>query len=82
MKDLDEKIAAGEPLTQQAMDAMQRYHEAATSTAAVVTKLKKTVLRAICHSPTQLVYQSNEEANNRSVCARFAFRVCDQESKC
>jgi hypothetical protein len=28
MKDLDEKIAAGEPLTQQAMDAMQRYHEA------------------------------------------------------
>ncbi|MNJ21234.1 hypothetical protein D3C77_155810 [compost metagenome] len=28
MKDLEEKIAAGEPLMQQAMDALRRYHEA------------------------------------------------------
>ncbi len=31
MKDLGEKIAAGEPLMQQAMDAMRRYHEARNS---------------------------------------------------
>lgn len=28
MDDLEEKIAAGEPLMQQAMEAMRRYHEA------------------------------------------------------
>ncbi|MNJ52506.1 hypothetical protein D3C77_478460 [compost metagenome] len=28
MKDLDEKIAAGEPLMQQAMDALRQYNEA------------------------------------------------------
>lgn len=31
MKGLEEKIAAGEPLMQQAMDAMRRYHEARNS---------------------------------------------------
>ncbi len=31
MKDLEEKIATGEPLMQQAMDAMRRYHEARNS---------------------------------------------------
>lgn len=31
MDDLDEKIAAGEPLMQQAMEAMRRYHEAKDS---------------------------------------------------
>lgn len=31
MKDLEEKIAAGEPLMQQAMDALRRYHEARDS---------------------------------------------------
>lgn len=31
MKDLDEMIAAGEPLMQQAMDALRRYHEARDS---------------------------------------------------
>ncbi|MNJ60328.1 hypothetical protein D3C77_560500 [compost metagenome] len=28
MKDLKEKVAAGEPLMQQAVDALRRYHEA------------------------------------------------------
>lgn len=28
MKDLEEKIVAGEPLMQQAMDALRRYNEA------------------------------------------------------
>lgn len=28
MDDLQEKMAAGEPLMQQAMDAMRRYHDA------------------------------------------------------
>lgn len=28
MKDLEEKIAAGEPLMQKALDALRRYHEA------------------------------------------------------
>jgi hypothetical protein len=28
MEDLDEKIAAGEPLTQQALQALRRYNEA------------------------------------------------------
>ena len=31
MDDLQEKMAAGEPLMQQAMDAMRRYHEARDS---------------------------------------------------
>jgi hypothetical protein len=31
MDDLEEKIAAGEPLMQQAMDALHRYHEARDS---------------------------------------------------
>jgi hypothetical protein len=31
MKDLAEKISAGEPLMQQAMEAMRRYHEAKDS---------------------------------------------------
>lgn len=31
MDDLEEKIAAGEPLMQQAMDALRRYHEARDS---------------------------------------------------
>jgi len=31
MDDLDEKIAAGEPLIRQAMDALRRYHEARDS---------------------------------------------------
>lgn len=33
MKDLAGKIAAGEPLIQQAMEAMRRYHEARDSLA-------------------------------------------------
>lgn len=31
MKNLEEAIAAGEPLMQQAMDALRRYHEARDS---------------------------------------------------
>ncbi|MCP8350419.1 MULTISPECIES: hypothetical protein [Pseudomonas] len=31
MDDLQEKMAAGEPLMQQAMDAVRRYHEARDS---------------------------------------------------
>jgi hypothetical protein len=31
MKDLEEKIITGEPLMQQAMEAMRRYHEAKDS---------------------------------------------------
>lgn len=31
MEDLEEKIAAGEPLMQQAMDVLRRYHEAKDS---------------------------------------------------
>ncbi|MHC2144059.1 hypothetical protein [Pseudomonas sp. 210_17 TE3656] len=31
MNDLEEKIATGEPLVQQAMDALRRYHEARDS---------------------------------------------------
>ncbi|MEC6743296.1 hypothetical protein [Pseudomonas qingdaonensis] len=31
MDDLQEKMAAGEPLMQRAMDAMRRYHEARDS---------------------------------------------------
>ena len=31
MDDLEEKIAAGEPLMQQAMDTLRRYHEARDS---------------------------------------------------
>ncbi|WP_082075451.1 hypothetical protein [Pseudomonas sp. 2(2015)] len=42
MDDLDEKIAAGEPLMQQAMEAMRRYHEARNSltSAEVVERLR------------------------------------------
>lgn len=31
MKDLKEKVAAGEPLVRQAVDALRRYHEARDS---------------------------------------------------
>lgn len=42
MVDLQEKMAAGEPLMQQAMDAVRRYHEARDSltTAEEVDRLR------------------------------------------
>ena len=53
MDDLQEKMAAGEPLMEQAMDAMRRYHEARDSLtpAEEVDRLRleaESLLQAVC----------------------------------